>query len=234
MIYITGDTHGALEIDKVVNFFNKPAQKKCNLTKMDYLIVLGDIGVCWDNGRNDKYVRTTLKELPVTTLFIDGNHENFDMLNEYDVTFWNGGMVHEIEPDILHLIRGQVFKIEGRTFFTFGGAFSTDKSYRTEGIDWWPEELPSEDEYERGVKALESVKNKVDFVLTHTAPYDVVAELGVDMHEEEEELQQYLQNIADTIHFKHWLFGHFHEDIKIEDRFYCVMEKVLTVNKNKN
>lgn len=230
MIYIAGDTHGALEIDKLVLFFNKPNIKKRNLTKKDYLIILGDVGVCWNNGQNDDYVRTTLKELPVSTLFIDGNHENFDILNDFDVTYWNGGMVHEIEPDIIHLMRGQVYEIEGKKIFTFGGAYSTDRASRTEGINWWADELPSEEEYERGLKALEDVNNSIDFILTHTAPYDVVAELGVEMVEGEEELQQYLQSIADMVKFRAWFFGHFHEDIKIDDKFYCLMNKIFRLS----
>lgn len=226
MIYITGDTHGALEIDKAVDFFHAETQKQ-PLTKKDFLIVLGDVGVCWDNGKNDAYVRKTLQELPVSTLWIDGNHENFGMLNEYAESDWNGGTVQEIEPDIIHLMRGQVYEIEGKNFFTFGGAFSTDRALRTEGVDWWEEELPSEEEYEQGLRTLEAANSKVDFILTHTAPYEVVAELGVEMAEEEKEFEQYLQRIADSVDFQGWFFGHFHEDIEIDGIFHGVMEKVI-------
>ena len=50
-------------------------------------------------------------DLPVTVLFVDGNHENFDLLNAYPVEMWKGGKVHNIKPDIIHLMRGQVFEI---------------------------------------------------------------------------------------------------------------------------
>ena len=226
MIYITGDTHGALEVDKVTDFFNVEAKKQI-LTKDDFLIILGDVGVCWDNGKNDAHVKEVLQELPVSTLWIDGNHENFDLLSEYSVSSWHGGKVQEIEPDIIHLMRGQVYEIEGRTFFTFGGAFSTDRAYRTEGSSWWPEEMPSQEEYKQGLHALETHDNRVDFILTHTAPYDVVAALGFGMVEEEEKFQKYLQRIADNTEFQGWFFGHYHEDREIDDVFHGVMEEMI-------
>ena len=86
----------------------------------------------------------------MTTLFIDGNHENFEQLNSYAVEQWNGGKVHIIEDNMIHLMRGQIFTIDGLKFFTFGGAYSIDKMSRAEGISWFPEEIPSREEYEEG------------------------------------------------------------------------------------
>ena len=36
-------------------------------------------------------------------LFIDGNHENFDILEEFPLVEWNGGLVHEIDSGIISL-----------------------------------------------------------------------------------------------------------------------------------
>ena len=85
-------------------------------------------------------------DLPVTVLFVDGNHENFDLLNAYPVEMWKGGKVHNIKPDIIHLMRGQVFEIEGKTIFTFGGAASIDRDWRIEGESWRAQELPTYEE----------------------------------------------------------------------------------------
>lgn len=222
MVYLTGDIHGSLEVGRVTDFFKTEA-----VTKEDYVIILGDAGVCWDGGRNDSQLKYILHDLPLTTLFIDGNHENFDLLNSYPISSWHGGNVHEIEPDIIHLMRGQIFEIEGKTFFTMGGAASTDRISRTEGIDWWPEEMPSEKEYEQGLKALENYADKVDYVLTHTAPSEVVGILAIEMSEAGEPLQQYLQIIADSADIGQWYFGHFHEDIDVEDFYHCLMDRII-------
>lgn len=73
---------------------------------------------------------------------MDGNHENFDLINEYPVEEWCGGKVHIIrcdkegKPKIIHLMRGQVFEIEGKKIFTVGGAYSIDKYMRTPHRSW--------------------------------------------------------------------------------------------------
>ena len=84
---ISGDTHGTLDIKKVVDFFEG---KDGEYTKDDYLIILGDVGVCGFNPEEEKETRKILRDLPVTTLFIDGNHEHFWHLNSYPVEEWNG------------------------------------------------------------------------------------------------------------------------------------------------
>lgn len=137
---ITGDIHGTLDIGKVVKFFEG---QEDDFSKDDYLIICGDVGVCGFSASNEAEIRNILRSLPITTLFIDGNHENFEQLDSYAVDEWNGGKVHFIESDIIHLMRGQVYDIEGTTFFTFDGAYSIDKMYRTEGISWFPEETPT-------------------------------------------------------------------------------------------
>ena len=137
---ISGDIHGTLDIGKLVKFFEECEE---DYSKEDYLIICGDVGVCGFSAQNEAETRKILRDLPVTTLFVDGNHEHFEHLNSYAIEEWNGGKVHFIESDIIHLMRGQVYNIDGTTFFTFGGAYSIDKLYRTEGISWFPEDSTS-------------------------------------------------------------------------------------------
>lgn len=112
--WIAGDTHGTLDLAKVVQYYDG---RDAEFSKdEDYLIILGDVGVCGFSASDEAATRATLRNLPVTTLFIDGNHENFELLNSYHVDEWNGGKVHFIESDIIHLMRGQVFDIDGTTF----------------------------------------------------------------------------------------------------------------------
>ena len=127
-------------------------------------------------------------------------------------------------------MRGQVFEIDGTRFFTFGGAYSIDKMSRTEGISWFPEEIPDRDEYEEGWQNLEKAGFKVDYILTHSGPREVVAAMGYgEMSDGEIELRQYLQRVADNTDFTAWYFGHFHEDEEIEDMFFCLFDEVLAI-----
>ena len=59
-----------------------------------------------------------------------------------------------------------------------GGAYSIDRYARTEGVDWFPEEIPSREEYEEGLDNLEKCGYRVDYIITHTAPFEVAAALG--------------------------------------------------------
>ncbi len=102
-------------INKIVKFFN---EHEGEYTSEDYLIICGDVGVCGFYASEEAETRRVFRNLPVTTLFIDGNHENFEQLNSYGIDIWNGGKVHFIESGIIHLIRGQVFEIDATRFFT--------------------------------------------------------------------------------------------------------------------
>lgn len=223
-IILAGDTHGLLDMGKITEYF----ETNDEYSKDDYLIILGDAGVLW-NDVEDNDVQEILNNLPVTTLWIDGNHENFDMLEDYPEDKWNGGRVHFITDSIIHLARGQVFEIDGLTFFTFGGGNSIDKASRQIGLSWWPQEMPSDYEYEEGLNNLEKVNWKVDYVLTHTCPEFIATELVTYLQPGEEALRRYLDHIAENLEFDEWFFGHFHIDESV-DNFRCLYNEIVELN----
>ena len=109
VIYITGDTHGGIDINKLTSKALKKAN--LNLTEEDYVIICGDFGFIWspDTSSDYKYDLHWLewfKEKPFTTLFVDGNHENFEVLEKYPISQWNGGQVQFINEKVIHLRRG--------------------------------------------------------------------------------------------------------------------------------
>ncbi len=175
-VYITGDTHGFYQ-----PLMDRLAGNNCHLTKNDILIVTGDFGFVFSFAENIKAF-SKLADEPFTIAFIDGNHEEFPMINDFPVSKWNGGNVHRIgtSENIIHLMRGQCFNIEGMSFFTMGGAYSTDKDTRprTEGVDWFPEELPNNEEYRTAYDTLEKHNYKFEYILTHTVPDEALCELG--------------------------------------------------------
>jgi hypothetical protein len=100
MIFITGGTHGDFTRFSMDNF---PEQKA--MTKEDYVIVCGDFGI-WDGSKQENYWLNWLNEKSFTTLFVDGNHSNFDMLRKMEVHRWHGGHVHFVREGVIHLMRG--------------------------------------------------------------------------------------------------------------------------------
>ena len=225
MIWLCGDTHGEQHIDKVEMFF----KYKAKATKNDFLIILGDACICYDGEQSDDIVERILTDLPCTVLWIDGNHENFDLIEQYQVKEWHGGKVQFITGNIIHLMRGQIYEIEGHTFFTFGGGNSIDKMERIPQGLWWPQEMPSKEEYEEGKKNLKAADLKVDYILTHTCPYSVAKTIVPDILSGEEELQQYLDWVRYNVKYKWWYFGHWHMDCRTKRKHRCLWEKIVAI-----
>lgn len=164
-IYVTGDTHGGqahsrLAVDGFMQRLSTasfPEQKQ--LTKSDHVVICGDFGGVWAVDRlavretaAEAYALDWLEDKPFTTLFVPGNHENYDRLTGcrdekllaswfyermpeaekeklrqgYLRRPWHGGFVRQVRPSVLMLESGGVFEISGKTCFAFGGARSHD------------------------------------------------------------------------------------------------------------
>ena len=93
MIYITGDTHGDVDFDKLLRL------KEKNLSYEDYLIICGDAAICWSPFDSIRFLRM-YNDLGCTILFIDGNHENFDMLEDMPLVEYKGALMHQIDKHI--------------------------------------------------------------------------------------------------------------------------------------
>ena len=227
-IFITGDTHCDYDWHKL-NTTNFPEQK--TLTKDDYVIITGDFGGVWGQDRTDKYIIKTYEQRNFTTLFVDGNHENHDALDQYPVEEWHGGKIHRISNTVIHLMRGQVYEIGGKTFFTMGGAQSTDKIYRKEGVSWWARELPSDEEYSEAISNLEKHDFKVNYIVTHCAPEDYAYYYtDMDISRKLNKMTQFLSGLITeyNISFDGWYFGHYHEDID-SDKFHCLYQRIVEI-----
>mgnify|MGYP002581973431 FL=1 len=207
MIFITGDIHGNHDIYKLSSQCFTIQNK---LTRSDYVIICGDFGLLWCNSEQDKYWLKWLDEKPWTTLWIDGNHENFDMLKEYPIEDWHGGKVQKITDNIIHLCRGSIFEIEGKRIFAFGGAESHDKKYRKLGYSVWKEELPSKEEIEFGRKNLEKANWSVDIIISHSLPEHIQEDLFHDEIYRTNDLTLFFDTVDKRADFDFWFSGHYH------------------------
>ena len=227
MIYITGDTHGS---PARLSRETMPFAEKW--TKRDTLIVCGDFGYLFNGGAREELALRELSFRPYTILFVDGNHENFDLLNNYQPVLWKGGQARRIRRNVYHLMRGQVFELEGHTLFTMGGGCSIDQSRRYEGVDWWKCEMPAAEEYETARQNLSRYGNEVDYVITHTAPENVMQQIFGD-HEGERKLNVFLQWVMDNVGYKRWYFGHLHMDAPFENNLYGLFLAVRELTSGK-
>ena len=227
-VFICGDTHGDLTWSKL-NSKNFPTGKE--LTRDDYVIICGDFGGVWGDEDQDNYILNWYESKPWTTLFVDGNHENHDLLDSYPVSEWHGGKVHFVRPNIIHLMRGQIFTINGATFFTMGGAESTDKYLREEGESWWAREMPSDEEYEEAIANLEKVGQQVDIIISHCASDSIEARLLYDPWHNK--LTNFFEVISTTVAYAKWFCGHYHTDTSFEDMdMYVLYNTVIELDLN--
>ena len=235
-IYITGDTHGDFRRFSADNF---PEGK--TLTKKDYVIICGDFGGIWDvkeSSPQEKYWLDWLNGKPWTTLFVDGNHENFDRLNSLPAERWHEGYVHIVRSSILHLMRGNRFIIDNCTIFAYGGAPSHDvydgildrenyqtdaifkfhvkqyqkqhKAFRINHISWWKDELPTDAEMRRGIKNLEKANWIVDYAITHCPPREVCKWFGY--YDSDKLIVYFDELLKHGLKFKEWWSGHLHKN----------------------
>ncbi len=147
-------------------------------------------------------------------------------------------------------MRGQVYEIEGKRFFTMGGASSHDiddgilesddpkfkqkcramnarnAMYRVNHRSWWKEELPNEEEYQTASANLEKCGWEVDYIITHCCPTSVQEELGAGFYQADA-LTDFLEEVAQRCQFKYWFFGHYHDNGVIREKFVLLYEQIL-------
>ena len=222
MIYITGDTHGDYD-----GFMYRLRQLP--IEKEDTVIVCGDFGFVW-NTPVHRYSLAKLTAKPFTIVFVDGNHEDFDLLYTYPVVEWNSGKAHKIADNVYHLMRGQRFEIEGKSFFTMGGAYSVDKAMRVEGRSWWKQELPTNEEYKTAETTLNACNYKVDYVLSHTVPHSVIRYIGEIPDNHDSELTGYFEWLYDELDFNTWFAGHFHINQLVRDNVQILFDEVIRID----
>ena len=244
MIYITGDTHSDFSRFTEENF---PIQSE--MTKDDYIIICGDFGGVWtfeEESIREKELLDWLDNKNFTTLFVDGNHENYTRLYNYPIEEWKGGKVHKIRDSVLHLMRGEIFDIDNKKIFAFGGAKSHDiqdgilnldeeekiYEYRKRGayfrirdFSWWDLELPTNQEMENGIENLEKINYKVDYIISHCCPTSI--QTLINSTYKRDVLTDYLQQISEKCTFKRWYFGHYHDYKQVNSQFTLLYENIV-------
>lgn len=231
-VYVTGDTHGGFDLEKILETSWPEGQA---LSRSDYLIICGDFGFPWNYSREVWDDITLIEDQPWTTLFVDGNHERYDYWAARPIELWHGGRTQRLTPGspIRRLMRGEVFDFSGDTFFTMGGATSVDRDRRVENVSWWPEELPSEEEFEHARQSLDSCNWEVDYVITHDCSARLLPKVLYPspewQHPDVDRLNVFLDELEERLSFRRWYFGHHHRDMDVDERHAVLYDRIVKV-----
>ena len=226
MYFITGDTHG--DFSRIMRFCGSDTSKE------DVIIVLGDAGINYHKDLKDYILKQRLENLPITMFCLHGNHEiRPQNIPAYHEKIWNGGrvLVEDDYPSILFAIDGEIYNLNGRQCIAIGGAYSVDKFLRLErGWGWWKDEQPSEAIKQYVEKQLADNGNRVDIVLSHTAPLKYEPREAflsfIDEASVDKSTEAWLDTIEERISYDKWYCGHYHTQ-KTVDKVQFLFESIL-------
>lgn len=197
MIALTGNTLG---IEALYSLSKNPLIS--SMSESDYLIVLGNCGVM--QARTDFRENILMyRDLPCSVLFLDGSHDDYDLIADYPVFPWNGGMTQNISRGITHLMRGQVYSLGGKKIFTMGGSTTPGRKDIGRYYDWWPEQDIFPEETNEALNNLSKVGNKVDYVLTCECPGSWKNKTGGV----KTPCSEALEKILSAADYGHWYFS---------------------------
>ncbi|MDR2646589.1 MAG: metallophosphoesterase [Oscillospiraceae bacterium] len=226
MVYVTGDMHGDY------SRFAGPEMRK--LKKGDTLIVCGDFGFLWNDSPSEKTLLKKIGKKRYNVCFVEGTHENFELLLQYPTSEWNGGLARQISGNLYHLARGQIFTIEGKTIFTMGGGVSPDGDFRAYDDNHMHWELPSYEELAAATELLEKFDGSVDYVVTHEPPARMRSFLQLKNKSavtEASVLNTYFEELSKICTYKCWYFGSLHIDKFASHTYTSVFRKVVPIER---
>ncbi len=225
MIYITGDTHGDIS-----RFKTKAVRR---LKRQDYLIICGDFGFVWDGTKPEQKQLAWIGKRRFTTLFLDGVHENRQLLESFPREELFGGTVRRLGQRLFLLERGQVFTIDGKRIFAMGGGESDD-SVVADNLDTaWPEDLPTSKEIVDAADRLAEVDFQVDYVVTYEAATTIKNAMNIRQHTINP-LNSFLDRVMRRCTYQKWFFGCYHIDRKLSGTHRAVFKDVVPVEDERN
>ena len=219
--YVTGDIHG--DFNSLLDFI-----EKFNLKEGDNIIVLGDVALAWRQDQVDYNANIENYERwcnGVHLYWIDGNHENFDIIKSWEL---NAEGIYNNSEHIHYCSRGTILNINDKKILFMGGADSVDKFRRTEHLSWWEDETVTD-------KDIQGITGHFNYVFSHACPRSIfntnkvylctLTNINEDnaIHNSEDTLEKLKNNIS----YDNWFFAHYHIDRKLDDKHRCLFEDFI-------
>jgi predicted phosphodiesterase len=156
-VLVAGDVHGDTFACNKLNEY--ASQHQCQ-----YVLQLGDFCLTDRVSEFLNVVNKGAQQNNVTWLITPGNHEKYDYLKSVYQASDPDGPFAEARNRIFFIKRGAFFTLGPVNFVSIGGSFSVDYAARTEGKDWWKDELITPEDV---LACFQHVDKRVDVLLTH-------------------------------------------------------------------
>ena len=205
-MYFLGDVHA--ESPLMRDFLNSEEK---------YCLQLGDFGFIfkYNDWKWNKFINHFEKNYPNKMIFtVLGNHENYDSIEKMPVKDMFGARCRKIRSNVYAIERGEILSIEGLNILCIGGADSTDKAWRQDGISWWMQEKISDTDVKKTVE--EGLTYSFDMVCSHAMPAFFMLQNFTPCFQTGSEFS--LEKIYCDIennggHIPLWIGGHVHNSI---------------------
>lgn len=102
------------------------------------------------------------------------------------------------------------------------------KPYRINHLSWWKQELPSEEEMNEGRRNLLEHYNTVDFIVSHCCAASTLALISCGTYKPDI-LNSYFEEIRQTVKFKKWFFGHYHDNRNVIADEILLYEQIIRI-----
>lgn len=182
--------------------------------EIDILISVGDFGF-WPR---DVTGYTWEREFDHRCVFVDGNHEDHEILLKLEEPNWGLDPYHSsVFSSWRKMMEHWEYKRRGEIengILFIGGARSIDRQYRLRGVDWFPEENISYADQERVFESIEEYgKENIHTVVSHDCPASFdVSEACVNTGKEIiDGNRKFLEHIRSYVRPNRWRFGHYHK-----------------------
>lgn len=203
-ILVIGDTHG--DKDNISNLMDVAISNEC-----DKIFQVGDFGYFPHIEKHNSFLDFCSAEIHRSGIpihFIRGNHDDVVSLKKF------GFGIHSIRENLFYHSDGFVWEWCGKRMVGIGGAYSIDRKFRTEGIDWFKDEqIP--------LYLTEKEIGKVDIVFSHDAPMsssiDSLLDFGMDIGTIGN--RNKLQLICENVRCGRLFHGHYHKRYDCRGRF---------------
>lgn len=144
------------------------ALKELYLNHIHVIYHVGDFGL-WLKSDHEEYmtkVERSLKRYDQVLLITPGNHENYPKLNALPLS--EDGL-QWVSEHIAVIPRGFRWTVGEKTFLSLGGAPSINYQRLTLNVNWWEEEVITQNDADRAV-----IGGHVDVMIAHDAPDGIV------------------------------------------------------------